>query len=146
MKHNGQQGGLASLRLPWVRKRRYAWQHLGGIDSHVERAMRLKAVRSGTINLGYYARSLVKKKMHATFFLGGVSVPFTTRHLRAAFESNVSGGATRQLIQDLGHWKKIDAISLPLWSFLNHFEAKDYILQFNIDEMRGASVKRVAQW
>lgn len=62
----------------------------GGIDSRVEPAMRLKAVRSGTINLGYYALSLAKS-VHATLFHADVSVPFTTRYLRAAFESNVSG-------------------------------------------------------
>ncbi|TGZ45761.1 hypothetical protein DBV15_09446 [Temnothorax longispinosus] len=38
-----------SLRLPRARKRRYAWQPLGGIDSRVERATRLKALHTGVI-------------------------------------------------------------------------------------------------
>ena len=62
MKYNNQQGGLESPLAFKQGSGDTLGNLLGGIDSRVERAMRLKAVRSGTINLGYYARFLVKKK------------------------------------------------------------------------------------
>jgi len=62
MKYNNQQDGLESPLAFKQGSGDTLGILLGGIDSRVERAMRLKAVRSGKKNLGYYARFLVKKK------------------------------------------------------------------------------------
>jgi len=67
MKYNNQQGGLESPLAFKQGSGDTLGNLLGGIDSRVERAMRLKAVRSGTINLGYYARFLVKKKKRKAY-------------------------------------------------------------------------------
>lgn len=112
--------------------------------------MRLKAVRSGTINLGYYARSLVKKKSDACNafprrrFSPIHNSAFACRVRKQRFRrSNEAAHSRFRTIRE-------DRRDFPpfILSFLNRFEAKDYVPRSNIiiDKMREASIAQRRNW